>query len=134
MQGIDTNILIRALTEDDKEQSDIAKHVISNAKSIYISNIVLIESVWVLESCYQFSKKTIINIISQLLDNEAIVFNDKKLVSEALDSFKENNIDFSDSIILLENKYRKVSLITFDKKLSKVDGAQLAERISMPIS
>lgn len=129
MQGIDTNILVRVIIDDDNEQqSEIAKHALAAIKQIYITDIVLVETVWVLKSCYHFSKNKIVNIIEVLLENEAIVFENTALIYQALTIFTENNIDFSDCIILTKTNHKKTTLLTFDKKLSKIPGATLLQQ------
>jgi predicted nucleic-acid-binding protein len=56
MIAIDTNILVRLLINDETAQAqvDLAKGLLKQAKQVYVSQIVQIEMVWVLETAYQF--------------------------------------------------------------------------------
>ena len=60
MIAIDTNILVRYITQDDEIQSKAAEDLLSGynekPQSIFINNIVLCELIWVLERGYKYSK------------------------------------------------------------------------------
>lgn len=68
MIAIDTNVLVRILVDDPDapEQCQQARDLVSSEKeSVWIAQIVLVETVWVLESCYQFRKPTILGSSTQ---------------------------------------------------------------------
>ncbi len=71
MIGIDTNVLVRHLVQDDPRQSHAATQVITKQCTRdnpgFINRIVLCELVWVLESAYGYSKDTIVNVLDRLL-------------------------------------------------------------------
>ena len=71
MIGLDTNIIVRYLAQDDELQSEQATQIIENKLSPdnpgYISLIVLVELVWVLTRCYYQTKNELHPIINQLL-------------------------------------------------------------------
>ena len=71
MIGIDTNVLVRHLVQDDPRQAHAATQVITKQCTRdnpgFINRIVLCELVWVLESAYGYSKDTIVNVLDRLL-------------------------------------------------------------------
>ena len=73
MIAIDTNILIRFLVEDDAHQTKKAEKILkkhNNDGEIYLTNIVLVETEWVLSSVYQFSKNKIWSTIDLILNTK----------------------------------------------------------------
>ncbi|MEN0037625.1 MAG: type II toxin-antitoxin system VapC family toxin [Cellvibrio sp.] len=125
MIGLDTNVVIRYLTQDDAKQSAIANRIIEqelNEKNQgYITLISLIEITWVLESCYEQTKDDVINVLDSLLTIKQITIEKTDLVYLALKRFRSGNADFSDALIALvcENAGCK-RVVSFDKKAATV--------------
>ncbi len=66
MNAIDTNILIRYLTQDDVKQGEAAKKLIENSKPVFLTHIVFIETVWVLETSYRLDRPTIAKVLDEV--------------------------------------------------------------------
>lgn len=121
MIGLDTNVVIRYLTQDDPKQSAIANRIIeqelTEKNQGYITLISLIEITWVLESCYQQTKEDIINLLDLLLTIKQISIEKTDLVYLALKRFRTGAADFSDALITLvcEDAGCK-RVVSFDKK------------------
>lgn len=121
MIGLDTNVVIRYLTQDDAKQSAIANRLIEkelNEKNPgYITLISLIEITWVLESCYEQTKEEIINVLNALLTVKQIAVEKADLVYLALKRFSSGTADFSDALIAIvcEDAGCK-RIVSFDKK------------------
>ncbi|HVV68263.1 MAG TPA: type II toxin-antitoxin system VapC family toxin [Gammaproteobacteria bacterium] len=122
MIAVDTNILVRIFVDDlDHAQIEKARNLAQKAKHIYIAQIVLAELVWVLTRAYQLTKAQICCILQELLDNSAFIIEQEQQFLEALITFKENNTDFSDCLILAETKAAGIEHIyTFDAKFSRL--------------
>lgn len=103
MIGLDTNILVRYITQDDDVQSKKATSLIENGLSQrnlgFVSLVVLIELTWVLESCYGQNKDSIIKVIEALLTTKQILLERADIAHLALKDFHSGNGDFSDAII-----------------------------------
>jgi predicted nucleic-acid-binding protein len=120
MTGLDTNVLVRYLTEDDPVQTTAAGRVMDSFSAEspgYVSVIVLAELVWVLESLYRFTKKEIEQVLETLLRSEELVLERAEIVSQALRMFRGSRADFADCLIersghAAECRYT----VTFDKK------------------
>lgn len=125
MIGLDTNVVVRFLAQDEPKQSTLANHVIEKAiahgETLAISQITLCEIVWVLESCYSTHKKEIINMIKQLLQTQQIWIESDAVVREALRDFEDHTgVDFSDCLIGRQNAANDCSYTyTFDKIAAK---------------
>jgi len=124
MIGLDTNVLVRYLTQDDPIQAKIASEFISlnctEKTPAFVGHIVLCELVWVLECNYKQSKETIILVIQELLQISQLEIFQPEVVWRALNDFKNSNADFSDHLIAgsnLANGCKKT--VTFDLKASK---------------
>ncbi|MCF6301295.1 MAG: type II toxin-antitoxin system VapC family toxin [Proteobacteria bacterium] len=121
MIGLDTNVLIRFLTQDDPVQSKIATGFINSHCSDetpgFVCHIVLCELSWVLESNYQQSKETIIHVVEELLQISQLEIMDPETVWRALNDFKTSNADFADHLIAGSNLVSGCDkTVTFDKK------------------
>ena len=121
MTGLDTNIIIRYLTQDDPAQSRKVNALMSRTeadnKSLFINSTVLCEVFWVLESVYDLNKTELLQTFEQLLTTGAFVFDDSQSLWAALTDYKSSKADISDCIIGRINKDRDcTSTLTFDRR------------------
>ena len=74
MIAIDTNVLIRLLVKDSaaEEQSQLARNLLNKHGEVWVCRIVLIETVWVLQSAYKFTKEQIILVVEKLIQHPNI--------------------------------------------------------------
>lgn len=120
MIAIDTNILIRFLVEDDIQQTRKAENILKKHKNdaeIYLSNIVLIETEWVLSSVYQFPKNKICNTMDRILETKQFAFDDREILIRTNQKYRQKNKDFSDSLIGELGNRKSIKTYTFDKEL-----------------
>lgn len=128
MIGIDTNILVRYLTNDDVEQSSKVLNLLNrysgDESSIYINDIVLCEVVWVLESGYEYPKEQIIHALKLILQTAEFVFSSHDIIVKALYEYEQfsSGADFSDILISFQNKNDGcLRTYSFDKKAIKAN-------------
>jgi predicted nucleic-acid-binding protein len=127
MIAVDTNVLVRLLVDDSDSQAQIdsAKTLLKRAKQVYVSQIVQVEMVWVLETAYQFDKLAVLTALKHLQQTALFVLQHKKQFDTALATFEKHTADFSDTLILsncLENEHQ---LFTFDKKFARLQSVTL---------
>jgi predicted nucleic-acid-binding protein len=129
MIAIDTNILIRLLVDDkgQPEQVEAARKQVKKEGAVFIPQIVQVETVWVLESAYNLSRKQISPVLGHLDSNAAFTLQNRSSFQKAMNLFIQGNGDFSDYLILAESQRENLKLLTFDKKLSKQAGVVLAQ-------
>lgn len=104
MIGLDTNVLVRFLTEDDPEQSPRAVALIEGAleegERLFVTQIVLCELVWVLDSVYGYPRQEIVAAVSDLLRARQLVIEDLDSARAALDRYAAEGGDFADFLIV----------------------------------
>ena len=89
MIGIDTNILLRYLLNDEPKQSKKASTIIQGSQKVLITDVVLVETIWTLKGKkYNLDKDSIVNVISALFEEPTICFEDGQSVWRALVDFK----------------------------------------------
>jgi predicted nucleic-acid-binding protein len=100
--GLDTNVVIRYLTQDDAKQSPIATRLMEKALSSddpgFISLVVLAEVVWVLVSLYSVDRAGVSNVVSGLLTTEQLRVESAELVWRAKRRYEASKADFSDAL------------------------------------
>lgn len=131
MLGVDTNVLVRFLVGDDKAQFEKARKLIKREVSaghrVFVSQLVLLETEWVLRSIYSLPKGQVIEAISGLLDATDVQFEDEPAIEEALFTWKEANAEFADCLIGARNlRLGCRATVTFDLKASKLPGFMAA--------
>jgi predicted nucleic-acid-binding protein len=99
----DTNILIRAVVQDDKKQADIAKNILKQAELIAIPLPCLCEFNWVLRSVYRFDPAEIADAISILIHASNVAV-DRPAVEAGLAVHSQGG-DFADGVIAYEGRY-----------------------------
>ena len=103
MVGLDTNVLVRYITQDDPRQSKMAERAIEKAVAggakVLVQPIVLCELVWVLESAYRYGKSEIIAVIEQVMRTVQFEIAEKDVIWKALEDFSGGSADFSDYLI-----------------------------------
>lgn len=129
MPALDTNVLVRYLIADDKKQFEVAKKFIEETipgESLFIPLSVSVELEWVLRSLYELNKSMIIATFNRLLESREIEFHEESTIEIALSLYTDNNADFADCLhIACAQSQSRVPLVTFDRKASRVGGAEI---------
>lgn len=125
MLGIDANVLVRFLVRDDEAQFEKARKLIKRevkaGRCVFVSQLVLLETEWVLRSRYNLPKHMIIEAISGLLDATDVRFEDEPAIKAALFVWKDTTADFADCLIGAKNRRLGCrATVTFDAKASKL--------------
>ena len=124
MRAVDTNVLVRLLMRDDPRQAAAAERFVSGGA--WLSHLVLAELLWVLDSTYGLKAAQLCLAVDMLLEHEHITIQDADVVETALEMFRSRSADFSDCLILATaRKAGHLPLGTFDRGLSKLEGAEL---------
>ena len=124
MRAVDTNVLVRLLVRYDPDQVARAEAFVENGA--WISLPVLIETIWVLQSVYGLSRRRISTVVSMLTEHERLSLQDEDVVRRAHTTFDgTRSTGFSDCLVVeIARKAGHLPLGTFDRKMSRVDGAQ----------
>lgn len=127
MIGLDTNILVRFLVEDDLAQTERAQSILRRAVEAddpcYVADIVLCELVWVLERSYKIKRAEIGASLSRLIRARHLAFSSVERLSRTLESYTSGRGDFADYLIRETAKEAGCEAVaTFDGDLLKEPG------------
>ncbi len=103
MIGLDTNVLVRYIAQDDPRQAAKAVHLIetecSEARPGFVTAVALAELVWVLEECYRSAKAEIVAVLERILRTRQLVVEEAETVWKAVRLFEASRADFADCLI-----------------------------------
>ena len=127
MIGLDTNVLVRHLVQDDPGQSRKATQVITTQCTRddpgFINRIVLCELVWVLEGAYGYSKNTIVAVLEKLLRTSQLKIEDPQAAWTAFRLYQTGKADFADCLLGTSNRLGGCeTTVTFDHAAGKLEG------------
>jgi predicted nucleic-acid-binding protein len=128
--GVDTNVLVRYLTQDDPFQARRVDAFLTEAMDrearLFIDDIVLCETVWVLSAAYRMGKSTIVAALEDILSTSMFSFEDRELLNNTLNDYREGSADFADYMIGRRNTRSGCEqTVTFDRSLNGRDGFEL---------
>lgn len=116
MLAIDTNVLVRLLTNDDLDQADKAKELVRGSE-VFVTSTVLLETEWVLRGAYGLAKRDVIAALRALCGLPSVILEDPACVEAAL-TWAAAGMDFADALHLAGAE-RCEAFVTFDRRLVK---------------
>ncbi len=124
MRAVDTNVLVRLVTRDDSHQVASAETFVS--RGAWVSHIVLVEAVWVLESVYKLGVAAQATAVEMLLNHRDLTVQDADVVAAALRRFRSRAaVSFSDCLLVeVARKVGHLPVGTFDRQLAKLEGTE----------
>ena len=125
MIGLDTNVLVRYLVQDDPAQARKASALIDRAaardSAMFINHVVMCELAWVLGRGYGYAKPDLAEVIEKILLGRQFEIERKDLVWAALTDFKASRADFADCLIGVTNVIAACeSTFTFDRSAASL--------------
>jgi predicted nucleic-acid-binding protein len=129
VRAIDTNVVVRFLTNDDKRQASAARAVIAGG-DIFIAATVLLEAEWVLRSAYGFEPARVAEAFRGLAGLPTIMVEDPARLAQALDWMRQG-MDFADALHLSKAE-GCTAFLSFDRTLAKVAQASGATPVEEP--
>lgn len=129
MIGLDTNVLVRYIMQDDPQQSAKANQLIEALDSDnpgFISMVCLIELYWVLTSCFALTHAQVTLALETLLRTKPFLIERSEQVARAVKVFSQGKADFADCLI--ERSAQSAGCtqtMTFDKGAAKYAGMTL---------
>lgn len=129
MIGLDTNVLVRYLAQDDAVQSSKANALVESLTADdpgYVTQVALVEVVWVLASLYTANREDIAKVVETLLRTRELVLESAETVWKALRLFASSKADFADCLIERGCHDAKCEYTaTFDAKAARTAGLRL---------
>ena len=128
MTGLDTNILLRFIAQDDAVQSPIAGRFLSSLNAAnpgWISLASVLEIAWVLISRKQSSREQVAEVFDRLLRLDFLVIEQRETVASAVACFRSTRADFADCLIAASARRAGCErLVTFDRVAARDAGME----------
>ena len=130
MIGLDTDILVRYLAQDDPVQSATATEVferrLTESDPGFVSIVAMVETVWVLERAYRLAADEIAAAVERILQADVLVAEYEQDVFTAMIALKEGLGSFADALIAALGARAGCSrTLTFDRKALAIPGFAL---------
>lgn len=130
MPGLDTNVLVRWLVQDDDAQTARAQRAIETALTarapLFVPITVLLELEWVLRSRYRFDKTDVIGTVNALLEAKELTLQSEAAVEQALHWFRQGPAEFADCLHAgLCSHDGAPPLLTFDEGAARLPNTRL---------
>jgi predicted nucleic-acid-binding protein len=127
MIGLDTNILVRYLTQDDPIQAAQATRLIeyrlTEGEPGFVSIVAMAETVWVLDRHYRFGSGQIAQAVERMLQTDTLIVENEHEVFEAMVALREGRGEFGDALIgFLSAKAGCSRVVTFDRNAMRLPG------------
>lgn len=124
MIALDTNVIVRFLVRDDEKQAQAAfarlKQAEVSREVLFVPLLVVLETLWVLESVYDKTPREILDALDVLTNMPILEFEKNQVVQNLLFEGRKNRVDLSDLLIALEAQACGCSgCLTFDRKAAK---------------
>ena len=117
---LDTNVLIRHVTGDPPDQAAQATRLLSRASTLYVPDLILAETVYVLESFYEVDRLTIANLCRSIVGFPSIVVSDELLLLRAIAVYELHRIDFQDAYLIASAERSGVGAVaSFDHDVER---------------
>jgi predicted nucleic-acid-binding protein len=119
--GLDTNVLLRLLLDDDADQARRARTLVGATaeahEPVFVNRAVLCETLWVLQRGYRHERGQIARAVELLLAAPALRLEDREAVDEALTVFRAGTLGFIDALIgVLNRRAGCATTYTFDRR------------------
>jgi predicted nucleic-acid-binding protein len=128
LRGLDTNILVRYITQDDPAQAEQVRILLTEAEErrerFYLSGIVLCELSWTLRSKpYDYDRATVAEVLERILETSLFEIQDRDLTRRAVADYREGRADFPDYLLGWHHRSAGCAdTVTFDRKLRDTEG------------
>jgi predicted nucleic-acid-binding protein len=127
MIGLDANILVRYLTQDDREQSpkatELIEHRLTERDPGFISVVAMIEAVWVLDRAYGLDSQEIAGAVERILQVDVLTVENEQEVFTAMITLRQRRGSFADALIAeLGSRAGCQHTLTFDQKALRLSG------------
>jgi predicted nucleic acid-binding protein len=129
MFAIDTNLIVRYLTGDHREQSAKARNLI-DGEDVFVCTTVLMETEWVLRSVYGFAAAQLAKALRAFAGLPRVTLQDARLVAQALD-WMERGMDFADALHLAKADGCE-AFVSFDQRFARAANRLGAVKVRAP--
>lgn len=126
MVSPDTHVLVRLIVDDDEAPAQVAsaRARVADEPAIAIAASVFPETMWVLEHRYRFPRADVAKVATALLQHARFHVAERALLVLAVEILRESNVGFGDALALAHARHARGTLLTFDRRLARLEGAE----------
>jgi len=118
---VDTNVLVRHLTGEPPRQATAATSYLGSASELLLTDLVVAETVYVLDSFYGFAREQVADAVRALLTFESVVAVDVPMLLRAVEVYERDRLDFAEAYLVACAETTGVGAIaSFDRSLDRV--------------
>jgi predicted nucleic acid-binding protein len=125
---IDTNVIVRHLTGDPADMAARATAYLGSESDLLLTDLVVAETVYVLESFYEAPRQQVAGAIRSLLAHNSIVTVDQALLLRAVEVYEVNRLDFAEAYLVACAESTGINRIaSFDRSIDRVGTVERVE-------
>jgi predicted nucleic acid-binding protein len=125
---IDTNILVRHLTGDPPDMAARASRVLAEERDLLLADLVVAETIYVLESFYEAPRPVIAESIRALIAFESVICVESSLLLRAVEIYEVDRLDFAEAYLVACAESTGVGRVaSFDRSISRVTTVERVE-------
>lgn len=119
---VDTNILVRHLTGDPADMAARATAYLAEAAEMYLTDLIVAETVYVLESFYEAPREQVGAAMRSLVSMRSVVTVDPALLLRAIEVYETDRLDFAEAYLVACAESTGVGRVaSFDRSIDRVD-------------
>ncbi len=132
MPGLDTNVLVRWIMDDDPRQARRVQRLFEEVREqrspLFVPSTVVLELEWVLRSRYKLDKAIVVNAFNALLETQELEFQDEPALERAMSLYRQSSADFADCMHAGQcGSAGRAPMITFDDTAARLPNVELLE-------
>lgn len=129
MTGLDTNVLVRYIMQDDSKQAALATRLLESLSAEapgFIALVCVVELAWVLSSAYSLGREQLVEALEMVLRTKELIVESAEIVWKAVRVFRSSHADFADCLIAQSAASAGCAkTVTFDRSAAKSGGMTL---------
>jgi predicted nucleic-acid-binding protein len=125
---VDTNVLVRHLTGEPADMAQRATAYLSSADEILLADLIVAETIYVLESFYKAPRSQIADAMRSLIAMDTVVTIDPALLLRAIEVYEVDRIDFAEAYLVAQAESTGVRMIaSFDRSIDRITSIERIE-------
>ena len=125
---VDTNVLVRHLTGDPPAMATRATAFLREGSELLLADLVVAETIYVLESFYEVAREQIATTIRSLLAFDSISVVDRDVLLRAVEVYESDRLDFAEAYLVACAESTGISrVVSFDRSLDRVSSIERVE-------
>jgi predicted nucleic-acid-binding protein len=118
---VDTNVLVRHLTGDPPAMAKRATAFLRDASELFLADLIVAETIYVLESFYEVAREQVANIIRSLLAFDSISVVDRDVLLRAVEVYENDRLDFAEAYLVACAESTGIGrVVSFDRSIDRL--------------